>query len=470
MSNAALPILDEIDRRKADIDALRPLDPEVEQRVMDKFRLDWNYNSNAIEGNTLTLGETKIFLLEGLTAKGKPLKDHLDIKGHDEAIDFLLQFVRNEEILTEKDIRAFHEVLLKEPYEIDSVTPDGKIVKRSVELGRYKTMPNHVRTSTGKIHYYATPEETPARMQELMAWYNSEEEKGDLHPVLISTLFHHRFTEVHPFDDGNGRMARILSNLILMKHSYPPVVIRQEKRDEYLYALRQADEGEYGSLIEFMSTELINSMDLYKRAAEGEDIYELVDFDKKLALLTQRIESLEEDLPPVKTIEYQSNIFEKLIQPLFMRLHARYQEIDGLFQTTDSYHHSRWGRRIETEKESNRPHYLSEMKRILASKVISSFHVTDTWKGFTLNEKKALSCIIILTLSKREFELAYHISGIDPKPFLVMSGRYDETFSPKQIDKYASVILDGIYKALESLTDKRTAELKALREKNKGAP
>ncbi len=78
MSNAAFPILDEIDRRKADIDALRPLDPEVERRVMDKFRLDWNYNSNAIEGNTLTLGETKIFLLEGLTAKGKPLKDHLD--------------------------------------------------------------------------------------------------------------------------------------------------------------------------------------------------------------------------------------------------------------------------------------------------------------------------------------------------------------------------------------------------------
>ncbi len=464
MKKAAFPILGEIDRLKADLDALRPLDPEIERRVMDKLRLDWNYNSNAIEGNTLTLGETKIFLLEGLTAKGKPLKDHLDIKGHDEAIDLLLRFVRDEETLKEKDVRAFHKILLKEPYELDSVTPDGKIVKRRIELGRYKTMPNHVRTATGKIHYYATPEETPIRMQELMDWYRQEEAKGDIHPVLISTLFHHRFTEIHPFDDGNGRMARILSNLILMRHGYPPVVIKQERRDEYLYALRQADEGEYGPLVAFMGTELIHSMDLYKRAAAGEDIYELGDFDKKLALLRQQIDSLETETPPAKTIALQSDLFKNLIEPLFRKLHPRYQEIDRFFQTTQSRYQLK-GKDIGQEHRVERGTYLTAIEKKLLSDDISFVMLQDTWKSFSLNIEKALSCTINVWFKPYEYELEYIIPGVDRSPTLLTKGGYNETIVREQIDRYARVILEGIYKALERLTEERIERQETLQNK-----
>ena len=97
----ALSLLEEVDRLKAEIDALRPLAPEQERQVMQKFRLDWNYHSNAIEGNTLTQGETRIFLLYGLTARGKPLRDHLDLKGHDEAVDYMTDVVRRNDPLTE---------------------------------------------------------------------------------------------------------------------------------------------------------------------------------------------------------------------------------------------------------------------------------------------------------------------------------------------------------------------------------
>ena len=157
----------QVDTLKTEIDNLRPLKPEDERRIMQKFRLDWNYHSNAIEGNSLTLGETRAFLLEGLTANGKPLKDHLDIKGHDDLITFLELFIHKKDILTEAAIREMHKILLKELYETDAITPDGRNIKRKVQLGTYKTEPNFVRMNTGEIHKYVLPEDVPPKWQSL---------------------------------------------------------------------------------------------------------------------------------------------------------------------------------------------------------------------------------------------------------------------------------------------------------------
>src|SRR4051812_17707494 len=112
-----------IDALKNEIDALRPLSAEIEGRIMQKFRLDWNYHSSNIEGNSLTYGETKTFLLHGLTAEGKPLKDHLEIKGHNEAIQGLEDIIKGERPLTEHAIKSLHQVILGEPYEIPALTP-----------------------------------------------------------------------------------------------------------------------------------------------------------------------------------------------------------------------------------------------------------------------------------------------------------------------------------------------------------
>lgn len=139
-----------VDQRKSDVDALRPLTSEQEGRIMQKFRLDWNYHSNAIEGNSLTYGETIAFLMEGLTAKGKPLKDHLDIRGHNEGINYLMHFIQNRDELSEKVIRELHEMILVEPYSNPAQTPDGQMIEKRVTLGAYKSVSNHVKT-----YYYA---------------------------------------------------------------------------------------------------------------------------------------------------------------------------------------------------------------------------------------------------------------------------------------------------------------------------
>ncbi|HEV7402980.1 MAG TPA: Fic family protein [Chthoniobacteraceae bacterium] len=263
-----------IDDAKALLDSLRPLKCEQEERAMQKFRLWWTYHSNAIEGNSLTQGETETFLMEGLTAKGKPLKDHLDLRGHSNAINYLLGLVRDQEVLTEAAIRKLHEILLIEPYRVQAITPDGLPTMKTIGIGCYKSQPNHVRTPTGETHFYATPEETPAKMHDLMTWYRVELKRGMMHRVEIAARYHHRFTAIHPFDDGNGRMSRLLMNLILMQAGYPPAVIRIGERSQYLAALRRADADEEEDFLELIGAHVVESLTLFAQAARGEEIRE----------------------------------------------------------------------------------------------------------------------------------------------------------------------------------------------------
>jgi Fic family protein len=263
-------LLREIDRLKAEIDQLRPIDREQEQRILQKFRLDWNYHSNAIEGNTLTYGETRAFLLHGITAQGKPFRDYLDIKGHRDALEYLEQFVQEGHILTEADIRELHKVLLVEPYEMPAITAEGWPTKRRIAIGQYKTASNSVRTSTGEMHYYAAPHETPALMGDLMQWYRTAWEKRQLHPLLLAATFHLRFVAIHPFDDGNGRMARLLMNLVLMQAGYVPVIIHTESKNEYLLALEKADAGEVEGFIKLIGQSLLASLRFFLQAASGQ--------------------------------------------------------------------------------------------------------------------------------------------------------------------------------------------------------
>jgi len=274
---------------KAELDSFRPLSPEIEKRIMQKFRLDWNYNSSHIEGNQLTYGETKALILFGQTAQAKPLKDHLEMTGHDEAVKVIEEVVRQERPLTESFIRELHTLILKEPYERPAQTPDGISTVRRIAVGQYKTSPNHVLTKTGEMFYFASPEETPAKMEELMNWYNENLNNEETNAVLFATEFHYKFIRIHPFDDGNGRMARLLMNLILMQKGYPPAIIKSEDKEEYYNALQQADAGQIEYFFNYLCIQVIRSLELMIKGAKGEDFDDNDDLDKKLALLKKKL-------------------------------------------------------------------------------------------------------------------------------------------------------------------------------------
>ncbi|MCL4549092.1 MAG: Fic family protein [Bacteroidetes bacterium] len=331
LQSSVVDLIKKIDGLKSEIDKFHPLPKEVEDRILQKYRLDWNYNSNAIEGNTLNYGETYAFLMHGITAHGKPLKDYLDIRGHNEAINFLVNFVRNKEELTEAVIRELHKVILVESYETDAVTQNGKFTKKTVTLGAYKTQPNHVKTATGEIHYFASPEETPAKMHELMNWYRDSKEKKETHPVVLAAIFHHRFSEIHPFDDGNGRLARLLMNLIFMQNNFPPAIIKIKDKNNYYLALSQADSGDVKKFVEYVAETLINSMEVYLKGVRGESIEDPDDFEKEILLLKKEIEGRKDKFEKFNNHAVRVETLHKSIMPIISGMSDLINKIQDLF-------------------------------------------------------------------------------------------------------------------------------------------
>lgn len=325
-----LDFVAELDQIKAEIDAHRPLPKEMEDRIMQKLRLDWNYHSNAIEGNQLDYGETVAFLMHGITAKGKTLKDHLDIKGHNEAIQLLLSIVKDERGFSEADIRTLHKMILVEPYETNAVTAEGLPTKKQILLGEYKKMPNSVKTRTGEMHYYASPEETPIKMAELMEWYNEAKNNLAVHPLVLAAVFHHEFVAIHPFDDGNGRMARILMNLILLQKNFPVIVVKKDDRNGYYGVLSQADNGLYLPLVQYMSDLLKHSLSIYLKGVRGEDIEEKDDIDKEIALFKQSLKG-EVNVKVLKSYESIKIVTENVIHPLIDYFISKLNMLNDLF-------------------------------------------------------------------------------------------------------------------------------------------
>ena len=320
---------------KGQLDKLRPIKPEQENRIMQKFRLDWNYHSNNLEGNSLTYGETKALLLFNVTAQGKPLKDHLEVTGHNEAINWVIDMVKDNRPLTENFIRELHQLLLKESYEVDAITPDGKPTKKRIAVGSYKSSPNHVKTKTGEIFYFASPEETPAKMADLMAWYNEKKDDAAVNPIFFAAEFHYKFIRIHPFDDGNGRTARILMNFILMKYGFPPVIIKTEDKENYFAALRLADADNIEAFINYIAVNLVHSLEIMLAGARGEAIEEPDDIDKEIALLEKRLASYGEDVEKIRSIKLINEIFSDSIYPLAIDIKKKLSKFEKYY-----LHHS----------------------------------------------------------------------------------------------------------------------------------
>lgn len=318
-----------IDKQKESIDSHRPFSKELENKIFQKLKLDWNYNSNAIEGNQLSYGETVAFLNFGLTAKGKPFKDHLDIKGHNEAIGFMLQLIKEERPLSESDIKDLHKIILVEPYFSKTISPQGVEFEKEIKIGQYKTSPNHVKTVSGDIHYYTNPEEVAFEMNSLLEWYRDAEEKK-LHPLVMSAIFHHKFTAIHPFDDGNGRLARILSNFILLKHKYPVIVIKNRDKVQYYASLNIADNGIYEDLIKLFAENVGYSFDIMQKAINGENINEPDDLDKEIELFVK-----ESQINTTPILDFEKNkkeLIEYYVVNYFMYLLPKLNKIGEVFQ------------------------------------------------------------------------------------------------------------------------------------------
>lgn len=242
--NISDDFFEELDEKKAILDSKRPLPKETLKSLEENFKLEWTYNSNAIEGNTLTLKETKV-VLEGITIGGKTMREHLEAINHKEAIEFLEELINDNRELSEMDIKNIHTLVLKG---IDDEN-----------AGRYRT--ENVIIS-GATHIPPESVIVPELMEKLI--YRYDEWKEKYHPIVVAALLHAEFVKIHPFIDGNGRTARLLMNFETMKNGYPPIIIKTEERHKYYDALdKGAMTGDYTDFVKMVTKQAEEMMDLY---------------------------------------------------------------------------------------------------------------------------------------------------------------------------------------------------------------
>ena len=241
-------IRERIDQKLRQLDQLRPLNPVQVQKLREQLEIEMTYNSNAIEGNSLTLRETYLVLQEGMTIKGKPLKDHLEAKDHKEALDFLYDLVsQKQHTISGHLIRQLHQLVVRETEREWA----GKYRNGSVIIG-------------GASHTPPDAVDVPRQMDDLIRAFKKNEKQ--MHPVELAGWFHHMMVYIHPFFDGNGRTARLAMNVILMRRGYPLVIILKNDRKKYYRVLQMADKGNDAPLVLFIAQAVERSLDVYLRA------------------------------------------------------------------------------------------------------------------------------------------------------------------------------------------------------------
>lgn len=228
------------------LNKLRPLPKSAVQKLREKFQIEMTYNSNAIEGNSLTLKETFLVINEGITIKGKPLKDHLEAKDHQAALEYLYDLVDKDKkyTISEVLIRNLHQIIIQETDKEWA----GRYRNANVIIG-------------GAKHTPPDALDVPQKMRDLISWLNSQKNKINI--IELSALLHHKLVYIHPFFDGNGRTARLTINLLLMQAGYPLVIILKNDRKKYYDVLDKADSGEYEPLVKFIAQSIERSLDIY---------------------------------------------------------------------------------------------------------------------------------------------------------------------------------------------------------------
>lgn len=257
-----------IDFKLKQLQNLRPLPQSSVLKLKEQFGIEMTYNSNAIEGNRLTLKETFLVINEGLTIKGKSLKDHLEAKNHYEALNYLYEFIEKDSrhTISEVFVRSIQQLIVKE---IDSDWA-GKYRDGNVII-------------TGSSHTPPDASIISNKMNNLISWIRDNSKK--LHPIELAAILHHKLVFIHPFFDGNGRTARLVMNLILMQKGFPLVMILRNDRKRYYDTLDKADKDDYKPFVRFIAQAVERSLNMYLKillpTSKNKENYDLLSIISK---------------------------------------------------------------------------------------------------------------------------------------------------------------------------------------------
>lgn len=318
-------LLLEVDQNQLKIQKFGVFDSKILQKINYKLRLDWNYYSNRMEGGTLTRSETRSVMVGNVDVKGKPLRDVVEMSGHDQVVLEVLKMSKGEHRISERRIKEIHAAIMHEE--------DSDLKK---EVGQWKSTPNEIINYKNEKIEFAPPLDVPEKIHSLLNTANAEYDKFEKgvetdHPVVLAAKFHLDFVTIHPFYDGNGRMSRILTNIILMSYGFPALIIKDDVRKGYYQLLAdvQAYGGDPQLFYAFVAERVLESQQLILDALEGKEIEEIDDIDKEIQLWKQNLTS--DDKVIKRDRELQSAVYKNSIKPLLEFLISKTAQFDDLF-------------------------------------------------------------------------------------------------------------------------------------------
>ncbi|SEA27068.1 Fic family protein [Flavobacterium gillisiae] len=243
---------DRLYEKKQVLQTSRPLPDIALNKIKESLSIEWTYNSNSIEGNTMSLRETQMVLQEGITIKGKSLREHFETHNHDKAIDYLFSIVNTDYVLRSIDILSLHGLVLR------SIEDDfaGRLRNGGVRISGANFVPPNANKVSDLL-------------DELIDFSNTN--PLGLNDIELAAVFHHKLVWIHPFFDGNGRTVRLTMNLLLMRCGFPPAIILKNDRKKYYEALNQANGGNYQKLTLLMCQALERTLNIYINALPGND-------------------------------------------------------------------------------------------------------------------------------------------------------------------------------------------------------
>jgi Fic family protein len=420
------------------IESKGKLPDDVLRKIEYKFRLECNYNSNKIEGGTLTKPETRSVMIGNITVEGKPLKDIREMKGHDIAMQDILHIGYGEKRISEKRIKDIHrQIIVPE-------TPE-----EEKEIGVWKQNGNHIFNYREEKFQFTPPNEVPEAVHDLLNWLNTgldkiqSKQKDAPHPLLLAFEFHTKYLTIHPFTDGNGRTARILTNLILVSLGYPPFWVTEGgEKDAYNRYL--ADVQAYGGspdlLYEFLAGLVERSLQLTLDAVEGREIEDVDDWAKKLHLLKTSLPS-EDSLKESRTRASTDAVFQQSIKATVRTLIEKLQAYDVLFVTKKMWFSiGSSGTSVEAvdQLDSIMPNYNYQAYEKLAFSYSLEGYKKDSSNPFSLR------CKVIWIL--KEYEYSCYVEGGNKGD--QYQKQYDKFYSPDEIGDIVSQCGEILYQQL----------------------
>lgn len=449
-------LLDKIDSNRKQIDSSGKFENEVLNRIQYKFRLDWNYYSNKMEGGTLTRQETRSVMIGNVTVGGKPIKDVMEMKGHDNVVIDILKIGKGEIKISEKRIKDIHKAIMHEE------NPE-----QAKLIGDWKKEPNEVINYKGEKISFANPRDVAQKMHDLLNKTNTlldkyfSGSKDSIHPLLLAADFHLDYVTIHPFYDGNGRTTRILTNLILISCGYPPVIIKETDKIMYYQYLAdiQAYGGDKNLFYEFMANKLFDSQKLVLDAIEGKDIEESDDVKKEIELLKKQLANKDFSKSPKNIYDVflssQKEVWQKMQETL-----KNFDEFFSESKTSRFVNHREedFGMRkvntfatlAFTREESNKP----EDPKIFGHSIYDSDIQTIEWRHHKLGLRgatKRTECEIKLVLEFYQSEYTITLS-LNYNSIFTRRSKYNSYLGIDDVESLKTLLGKELVKAIKENT------------------